>query len=267
MTGPAGCGSERRAIVFVGPSLGAGEVDVPATIELRPPASFGDVHRAVDEGAFAIGLVDGYFDRVPSAWHKEFLEALDEGIHCVGAASLGALRAVELAPFGMVGVGRVHARFASGELTDDDEVAVVHDVDSHGRTWSSESMVSIRETVARAASEGVVDDVLGRQLVRLAKALWYPDRSWTRLVTAARADGADVGRLGRFEAWLEHGHVDVKRTDALELLSWLDQVCRTGEPPPARRFTFHRTSIWEEGIAEIDAAPSDHSAIDLATPT
>src|SRR5688572_32760283 len=48
------------------------------------------------------------------------------GVRVFGAASMGALRAAELQPFGMIGVGQVFQAYRRGHLTDDDEVAVAH---------------------------------------------------------------------------------------------------------------------------------------------
>ena len=45
------------------------------------------------------------------------------GTQVFGAASMGALRAAELAPFGMIGVGAIFAAYRDGRLTGDDEVA------------------------------------------------------------------------------------------------------------------------------------------------
>ena len=82
----------------------------------------------------AIGIIDGYFQWAPAVWHKEILWAIQQGVHVFGAASMGALRAAELAPFGMRGVGRIFEAYRDGVLPgsgdepfeDDDEVAVVH---------------------------------------------------------------------------------------------------------------------------------------------
>jgi len=50
----------------------------------------------------------GYFEIVPTVWHKEILWAMDRGIHVYGGASIGALRAAELADFGMTGIGQIY---------------------------------------------------------------------------------------------------------------------------------------------------------------
>ena len=55
-----------------------------------------------------IGIIDGYFEIVPTVWHKEILWAMAQGIHVFGAASIGALRAAELDAFGMRGIGRIY---------------------------------------------------------------------------------------------------------------------------------------------------------------
>ena len=76
------------------------------------PARQGDIWRAVRaHRPVAIGLIDGVFFHEPAVWHREILWALAEGVHVFGAASMGALRAAELEPFGMRGVGRVFAAY------------------------------------------------------------------------------------------------------------------------------------------------------------
>ncbi|OYW12122.1 MAG: hypothetical protein B7X34_02220, partial [Acidobacteriia bacterium 12-62-4] len=68
----------------------------------------------------------GYFEQRLSVWHKEILWAMEAGIAVYGASSMGALRAAELAAYGMRGVGAIFEKFHSGEWLDDDEVAVSH---------------------------------------------------------------------------------------------------------------------------------------------
>jgi len=103
------------ACIFAGPSLAPRDAAAPADFTWLPPARHGDVYRAVSLlRPRAIGIVDGYFQWVPSVWHKEILWALQQGVHVFGAASMGALRAAELAPFGMRGVGRIFEAYRDG---------------------------------------------------------------------------------------------------------------------------------------------------------
>ncbi|OXM75052.1 hypothetical protein CF166_00135 [Amycolatopsis sp. KNN50.9b] len=109
---PAGPRKEAdlHGCVFVGPTLGAGEAERVAGLTALPPASAGDVYRAVEAGYRTLLLIDGYFHQVPSVQHKEILYALHQGLAVFGCSSMGALRAAELADFGMVGIGRVFRR-------------------------------------------------------------------------------------------------------------------------------------------------------------
>src|SRR5271157_5600425 len=135
-----------NVIVFTGPTLTPQEVRQVIDAECLPPVSQGDVYRAALRRPRVIGIIDGYFERMPAVWHKEILWALSQGIHVFGAASMGALRAAELAPFGMKGIGSIYEAFHSGELEDDDEVAVAHGDESTGYRSTSEAMVNIRAT-------------------------------------------------------------------------------------------------------------------------
>ena len=90
------------AIVFAGPSLAGADLSLPEDFVLAPPARQGDVYRAARSRPTAIGVVDGYFEGVPSVWHKEILWALSNGIAVYGSASIGALRAAEMQAFDII---------------------------------------------------------------------------------------------------------------------------------------------------------------------
>ena len=83
--------------VFTGPTLSPEKACAELDAIYLPPVSQGDVYRAALKRPRAIGIIDGYFECVPAVWHKEILWAMTEGIHVYGSASMGALRAVELA--------------------------------------------------------------------------------------------------------------------------------------------------------------------------
>src|SRR5207247_669783 len=133
-----------------GPTLSPDDARGELDAVYLPPVSQGDVYRVALERPQAIGIIDGYFERVPAVWHKEILWALAQGIRVYGSASMGALRAVELAPFGMDGIGRIFEAYQKGILEDDDEVAVAHSPVEMGYRVLSEAMVNIRHTLAAA---------------------------------------------------------------------------------------------------------------------
>ena len=107
---------------------------------------------------------------------------------------MGALRAAECHPFGMVGVGDVFRAYREGELTDDDEVALAHaDADSDFRPLSV-PMVNVRATIRAAVDAEVIDTDAAQQLIAATKARYFPERTWPDLLEDAAslldADGA-----------------------------------------------------------------------------
>ncbi len=144
-----------KTCVFVGPSSGG--VQLPADWDRYAPAAMGAIWRAVQQGYERVVLVDGVFGTVPAVWHKEILHALCSGVHVYGASSMGALRAAELAPYGMLGVGVIFRLYRAGWLTDDDEVCVIHGPREFGFKPLSLPMVSIRRTVSAMLRAGEVE--------------------------------------------------------------------------------------------------------------
>ena len=53
-------------IVFAGPTIDANGVTDILQAHVLPPVKQGDVYRAVSNGPKAIGIIDGYFEGVPS---------------------------------------------------------------------------------------------------------------------------------------------------------------------------------------------------------
>src|ERR1700728_3217539 len=117
--GSSGAASERSqqmiAVSFAGPSLPPPAPPI-AGIEWRPPVRQGDLYLAALSRPAIIGVADGYFEIMPTVWHKEILWAMAQGIHVYGAASIGALRAAELDAFGMRGIGGIYQDLRDGGL-------------------------------------------------------------------------------------------------------------------------------------------------------
>jgi hypothetical protein len=132
-----------KTILFLGPSLSAGEAEKLCHADIRGPAAMGDVARAVAAGAQAIVLIDGLFGNRPSVRHKEILFALSRGVPVIGASSMGALRAAELDSFGMLGHGAIYRAYASGALCEDDHVAVLYGPAELDHMALSDAMVDI----------------------------------------------------------------------------------------------------------------------------
>jgi hypothetical protein len=205
-------------VVFVGPTLRADEVRalLPRAV-LAPPVACGDLlgmlraRRHVDR----IAIIDGYFEGRAAVWHKEILLALERGIAVYGAASMGALRAAELAAFGMVGVGVIYRAYRRGELVADDEVAVGHAPAELGYTAFCDPLVNIRFGLARAVRARIVRARIADQLLELARARHYRERTWRLLLDDAVGAGVPATQLAALARWPKP---DQKAADARALL-------------------------------------------------
>jgi TfuA protein len=207
-----------RDVVFVGPSISRAMVMSVFPGVVQPPIRRGQLDqllRRADRPA-AVGIVDGRFLQDLAVSPKEVLRALDSGVVVFGASSIGALRAVECAPYGAIGVGRIYSLFASGELEADDEVAITYDPGTLRAT--SEPLVNIRIAMDYAVSTGALSAAVASLVVATAKSLYFPDRSYRNIawLLADRLPVAVLEAYGRFV----HGPEcpDQKRDDALAML-------------------------------------------------
>jgi len=236
--------------VFLGPTLPRDEAERELNARFLPPVAQGDVIRLCAEKPKAIGIIDGFFECVPSVWHKEILFAIQAGIPVFGASSMGALRAAELHPFGMIGVGAIFEAYRDGRLEDDDEVAVVHGPAELGYPALSEAMVNIRRTLADAMAERVLSPSTGLRLESIAKELPYRDRGFGRALRLAADIGLPGDELTDFKTWLPTGRFDQKRDDARQMLRVMRRHLGRADPAPEARFHFERTSLWDRALRE-----------------
>jgi hypothetical protein len=220
-----------KTLVFAGPTLsGLSEwrAGLSQSLVFHAPVKCGNVLEAFDEGYRRIVIVDGYFERVPAVWHKEIMHFMVRGGTCIGCSSMGALRAIELELFGMIGYGRVVEEFKSGRISDDDEVTVAHLDEAKGFVPLTDAMVNIRLTVADAVTREALDPDDAARILELAKSTFYKKRSLRLFASTILGEGP---KHDRFNAYLEtHGIIDQKRLDAVTLLENLDAIVAEAGP-------------------------------------
>jgi len=232
------------AFVFVGPTLTEADRPRDWDVVYLPPVEQGHIHALVQDKPTAIGIIDGRFHDVPAVWHKEILEALHAGIPVYGSASMGALRAAELAPFGMRGIGRVFEQYLGGVLEDDDEVTVAHAGPDDGHMQLSDAMVNIRATLHKAHAKGLIGDATRQRLLDLAKATYYPQRNLRLTLAEGRAAGLPGHEIDALAAFTADHAVDQKKCDALAMLDVMRNEHRT--PPQAEAgFPLQRNAFVE----------------------
>jgi hypothetical protein len=217
--------------VFLGPSLPAAEARRIAPCRVLPPARAGDVFALLPERPLAIALVDGVFDTTPSVWHHELLLALDAGVAVFGGASMGALRAAELAPHGVVGVGQIFRWYRDGAVLDDGEVALLHGDAEHAFRPLTLPLVTVRAAAAAARAEKLLSAREARALLAAGAALHYGERTWARVLAAARLPDAARRRLSAFLPRAPDPKADDARACIAAAAAFV-RARRRGAPPP-----------------------------------
>lgn len=212
----------KRVIVFTGPSLHPREAKRILEAEYHPPVRRGDIIKVMRGPVDIIAIIDGIFHHEPAVAHKEIIEALKMGVKVVGGASMGALRASELDSLGMIGIGYVYKKYKDGSIESDDDVAVAFDPKTLEPL--SDSLVSIQYNFKRAYIHGIISkDELG-DLIRTAKSIFYPKRTYDRIYKESNIKPRVLQRLKEF---IEDKGVDIKKEDAIKVLEYVrDELLR-----------------------------------------
>ena len=195
--------------VFAGPSLPARDRVSDDRVQFLPPAARGDVARAALEYN-AILLIDSVFLEALAPSPKEVLRAL-ASVPFYGAASAGALRAVECERFGAVPIGTIARWYASGMVDADDELAVVFDARS-GEALTV-PLVNVRWFLILARRRGLLRTPECAEIFACAQQSFFEDRTWHDVL--APVHRARRGELLRFAA--RYGNL--KRLDAIRAVA------------------------------------------------
>lgn len=232
-----------ETVVFAGPCLAGIR---PQGFDLRPPAQRGDILAAVAGGARTLVLLDGYYYTVGSVTHKELLYALDAGVRVIGAASMGALRAAEMEPFGMTGAGRVFSWYRDGVLDGDDEVAILHAPAEMGYRPLTVALVEVRAALMEEEAE---------PLIQALKELPFTERN---LGTVLRLAGELLGERVRDLLARRLKEDSIKRRDAEEALALAREIAPEAARRPRRpvdHFSFdcerYLKPVEEPSLAEV----------------
>ena len=181
-----------RKLVFLGPSLGLADARaICPDAEFRPPIRFGDLYALSCDPPGTVLILDGVFHEDTPVWQREVLDLLQAGWQVLGAASMGALRALEMEPYGMIGLGTIFEWYRSGRIEGDDEVALMHgdtDVDYVPLTLP---LVDVRHVLDGLQRQGALapDQVSG--MLRAFKQRGHENRTRTALLELVRTCGAD----------------------------------------------------------------------------
>ncbi|MGB6985267.1 MAG: YcaO-like family protein [Candidatus Aquilonibacter sp.] len=250
--------------VFAGPSLRLEDRPQFEGVTYLPPAARGDVERAAREYD-AVLLIDGLFHHELAPSPKECYASLAQA-RMFGAASMGALRAAECAPYGFTPLGAIAGWYAHDLIDGDDEVAVVT------RPRACEALtvplVNVRYVARLAHHRGLLDAAERDALIARARAIFYMDRTWRDVVELAPS------HVHEAVAELAHRYGDLKRADARfalrTVLRWRERVARPIVLPASVRKapgTYDRAVPFAQTIALVPKLRERYGITRLADTT
>ncbi len=202
--------------IYLGPTLAHEQAREILDVEYYPPVSYEDLPRAMEEGVEVVGIIDAAFFMMFTATPTQILECLRGGMVIYGAASAGALRAVETDRFGMRGVGDIYHLYKSG-FDAEDEVAMTFDPETLRPT--SEAMINVRYALDRALASKIVSTSSHLALMSLAKRIYFSKRTYEDIFKQAKGRVPE-SELEAFRAFVFSNRkgLDWKRLDAIECI-------------------------------------------------
>jgi TfuA protein len=216
-----------KPVIFLGPSLTREKARAILDAEYRPPAKKGDLLRfaALANDLTIVGLVDGYFlQDYPPSPIEVYQLIIRKNILVVGSASLGALRAVELEKFGMIGIGKIFQLYKKGIIDADDEVAVTFSEER--QSLQSEAMIDIRFNLFIAQRRGVIDKITKKAIARIAKSIYFPYRNYADILDQTKKMYPQLAYdLESFRSYIHNNRLSLKELDAIRLIEYIKSYC------------------------------------------
>jgi TfuA protein len=221
-----------KPIIFVGPSLSLQKARKIFDADYRGPAKKGDLLVLSASSLISlknrpnainfVGLIDGLFlQDYPPTPIEVFQLLSNKNFRVVGGASIGALRAVELEKFGMVGIGKIFELFKNGTTNADDEVAVTfHPGD--GVSIQSEAMIDIRFNLFIAHKINIITKRTKHIIAKAAKSIYFPYRNYSNVIEETRTKFPELSReLDSFSSYINHHRLSLKEIDAIKVIKYI----------------------------------------------
>ena len=212
-----------KPIIFLGPSLTHEKARKILDAEYKPPAKKGDFLKFATQTNVltVVGLVDGYFlQDYPPSPIEVYQLIMRKNTVVIGSASLGALRAVELEKFGMIGVGKIFELYKRGTINADDEVAVTFTQET--QSLQSEAMIDIRFNLFMAERKGIIDKITKKTVARVAKSVYFPYRNYGDILDKTKNMHPELeDDLESFRAYIDRNRQSLKERDAIRLVEYI----------------------------------------------
>ncbi|MBA2267061.1 MAG: TfuA-like protein [Thermoproteota archaeon] len=212
-----------KPVIFLGPSLSREKARKILDADYRLPAKKGDILQLILKEVDIVGLVDGYFlQDYPPTPIEVYNLVRKRNVKVFGSSSLGALRAVELGKYGMIGIGKIFRLFRDGILESDDEVAVTF---TDYTNYKSEALIDIRYNLFLAQKYKIIDNMTRRSILRISKQTYFPYRTYEDILDKCKSKYPEINsQLESFREYILNNKKSLKERDAVRLLKHIKNI-------------------------------------------
>jgi len=213
-----------KPVIFLGPSLSREKARKILDADYRLPAKKGDLLQLILKEVNIVGLVDGYFlQDYPPTPIEVYNLVRKRNMKVFGSSSLGALRAVELGKYGMIGIGKIFRLFRDGILESDDEVAVTF---TDYTNYKSEALIDIRYNLFLAQKYNIIDNSTGRSILKVSKQTYFPYRTYEDILNKCKLKYPEINyKIESFRGNILNNRRSLKEGDAVRLLKHIKSIC------------------------------------------
>ncbi len=212
-----------KPVIFLGPSLSREKAIKILDADYRLPAKKGDLLQLILKEVDIVGLVDGYFlQDYPPTPIEVYNLVRKRNVKVFGSSSLGALRAVELEKYGMIGIGKIFRLFREGILESDDEVAVTF---TDYTNYKSEALIDIRYNLFLAQKYKIIDNRTGRSILKVSKQTYFPYRTYEDILDKSKLKYPEINsQIESFRGYILNNKKSLKEIDAVRLLKHIKSI-------------------------------------------
>jgi TfuA protein len=212
-----------KPVIFLGPSLSRDKARKILDADYRLPAKKGDLLKLILKEVNIVGLVDGYFlQDYPPTPIEVYNLVRKRDVKVLGSSSLGALRAVELGKYGMIGIGKIFRLFRDGILDSDDEVAVTF---TDYMNYKSEALIDIRYNLFLAQKYKIIDNMTRRSILKISKQTYFPYRTYEDILDKCKLKYPEIhSQLESFRDYVLNNKKSLKEMDAVRLLKHIKSI-------------------------------------------
>jgi TfuA protein len=212
-----------KPVIFLGPSLSREKARKILDADYRLPAKKGDLLQLILKEVDIVGLVDGYFlQDYPPTPIEVYNLVRKRNVKVFGSSSLGALRAVELGKYGMIGIGKIFRLFRDGILESDDEVAVTF---TDYTNYKSEALIDIRYNLFLAKRYKIIDNRTERSIRKVSKQTYFPYRTYEDILDKCNLKYPETNsQVESFRGYILNNKKSLKERDAVRLLKHIKSI-------------------------------------------